>query len=120
MKFHTILPDLVPIIPFTLPLYYDMLLVSKDYIGNLVGHSENLRAMMLLGSPSLSMNAGEGVHWDLTAQFCGSMQSLIGGLLPLAPKSSCQTLRICPCGLLRYPHKGLKLIFEKRGMMYKN
>jgi hypothetical protein len=30
--------------------------------------------------------------------------AFIGGLLPLAPKSSGQTLWVCPCGLLRYPH----------------
>ncbi|MDR0731857.1 MAG: hypothetical protein LBF63_09320 [Treponema sp.] len=32
--------------------------------------------------------------------------AFIDGLLPPASKSSCQTLRVCPCGLLRYPHEG--------------
>jgi hypothetical protein len=39
--------------------------------------------------------------------------ALIGGLLPLAPKSSGQTLRVCPCGLLRYSHEGIKMISNR-------
>jgi hypothetical protein len=44
--------------------------------------------------------------------------ALTGGLLPLAPKSSGQTLRFCPCGLLRYPHGEIKIISVKRGVIY--
>jgi hypothetical protein len=40
-----------------------------------------------------------------------------GGLLPLAPKSSGQPLRVCPSGLLRYPHEGIK-VFLKRGRQF--
>jgi hypothetical protein len=46
--------------------------------------------------------------------------ALTGGLLPLAPKSSGQTLRVRPCGLFCYPHEGIKIISVKRGMIYEN
>jgi hypothetical protein len=61
MKFHTILPELVLIIPFTLLLYYDMLIGAGDCIGNLPGHSEGLRVMIFWSFPGLSMNARGGM-----------------------------------------------------------
>jgi hypothetical protein len=49
---------------------------------------------------------GRGSALELYRKMLRLYVAVIGGLLPLAPKSSCQTLRVCPCGLLRYPHEG--------------
>jgi hypothetical protein len=113
MKIHTILPDLVLIIPFTLPPCYDIVTGIRGLYRRLSGYGEDLRPMIFLVSPGLSKKAGGGAHWNVTVQFCGSMPPLIGGLLLLSSKSSVQPLRSSPL-----PPQGVNIISAKRGVRW--